>query len=281
MEERLGHFDKKYRIKARKIEMGKDVTFGDNFNVNIHGTLKIGDRCRFGDNVEIKGNNITFGSDLFCSGGLRVGGGGRHNPTSNLTIGDRCTIHNNFINVCKSVVIGNDVGLSPDVAILTHGYWLSVLEGYPAKFEGVAIDRGSIIGYRSLIMMGVYISHNVVVGANSVVTKDLKANRIYAGNPAKFVRDIVPVPVAEREGMVADIITQYTPIARFNGIKTDVIFEYPDIYFSGCRFNFNQLTVRGEENEETDDFRDYLRKWGLRFYTKRPFKSKDVKEFEI
>jgi len=65
----------------------------------------------------IRGNNIKFGEHLFHSSGLRIGGGGRQHPDADFEIGDRCTIHNNFINVCEPVVIGDDVGLSQDVAI--------------------------------------------------------------------------------------------------------------------------------------------------------------------
>jgi len=276
MEERHGHLDKKIYIKAKKIEIGKKVIFGNNTDIRINGDLNIGDRTHFGDNIHIRGNNITFGEDVFCSGGLRIGGGGRNNPTADFNIGDRCTIHNNFINICKRVSIGNDVGLSPDVAILTHGYWLSVLEGYPAKFEEVLIGNKVIVGYRSLIMMGVQIGYGAVVGANSVVTKNLRPKSIYAGNPARFIREVIPLTGIKRIERLKYIIKEYEPIAQFHGIEPDIELVYPQIYFAGCEFNVETFMVYGEENEETDDFRDYLRKWGLRFYTDRPFKIKKV-----
>ena len=216
---------------------------------------------------------MEIGCDLYHSQGLRVGGGGRQHPNANLKIGDRCTIHNNFINVCEEVRIGNDVGLSPEVSVLTHGYWLSVLEGYPARFAPVAICDGAIIGYRSLIMMGVTIGERAVIGAQSVVTKDVEPNSIYAGSPAKFIRKITPPTDEEKRALVTHILKQYRSMAAYHSISPVILVDYPIIQVNNCRFNVETLTFEGEEDEETDDFRDYARKWGLRFYSKRPFKS--------
>lgn len=268
--------EKNVFIKAKTITLGNDVSFGNDIDIDIKGDFVLGDRSSIGNDTEIRGNNIIIGCDLFNSHGLRIGGGGRQHPNANLTIGDRCTIHNNFINVCEGVIIGNDVGLSPDVAILTHGYWLSVLEGFPAKFSGVTIGDGAIIGYRSLIMMGVNIGKMCVIGANSVVTKDTKPRHIYAGNPAKLIRRVTRADEFDdnrKKSMLDHIIKEYKKIAEFHGIKPNIRIDYPVVIVNGCVFNVENLEFDGKEDEETDDFRDYVRKWGLRFYSKRPFKS--------
>lgn len=265
--------DKNIEIKAAKITLGKDVTFGDNIKINLRGVFSIGDRSRLGDNVLIQGNNVTIGKDLYHSEGLQIGGGGIYHPNANCVIGDRCTIHNNFINIAEPVILGNDVGLSPEVSIFTHGFWLSVLNGFPAKFAGVHINDGSIIGYRSLILMGVTIGKNVVLGAQSVVTKDLKDNCIYAGNPAKFIREIKPLKKEERVIKLNQIIAEYQKIAIYHKIHPSIRVDYPIVVVNNCQFNVETLTFNGDEDTETDDFRDYVRKWGLRFYSSRPFKS--------
>ena len=260
-------------IKADDIEIGENVSFGNNIDINIRGKFSIGDRSRLGDDVNIRGNNITIGKDLFHSRGLRIGGGGIFHPNANLKIGDRCTIHNNLINICEEVIIGNDVGLSPEVSIITHGYWLSVLEGFPAKFAGVKINNGVIVGYRSVILMGVTIGKNAVVGACSVVTRDIEENSIYAGNPAKFIRKIKPIDKKSKISKVNHILSEYKKIAKYHGIDPIIKFEYPIIIVNNCEFDVEKLRFTGEEDIETDDFRDYVRKWGLRFYSKRSFKS--------
>ena len=265
--------DKNVYISAKKIEIGEDTTFVSNIDIRIKGTFSIGDRSRLGTDVVIRGNNVKLGDDLFHSYGLRIGGGGAMHPSANITIGNRCTIHNNFLNACEPITIGNDVGLSEDVAIITHGYWLSVLEGQPAKFSGVTIHNGVIVGYRTIIMMGVTIGKNVVIGASSVVTKDLEENSIYAGNPAKFIRKLRPIPKNERSQKVKDVLAEYKKISDYHGINPKIKLDYPKIYVNNCVFDVETLECEGEEDRETDDFRDYIRKWGFRYYTKRPFRS--------
>ena len=260
-----------YNIQAASIEIGEGVTFGKDVRVSIKGNFSIGDYSHLGS-CEIYGNNVSFGKHLYCSGGLRVGGGGRNHPNANLTIGDRCTIHNNFLNVCEPIVIGNDVGLSPEVSILTHGYWLSVLEGYPAKFAGVKIGNGVIVGYRSLIMMGVEICDETVIGAQSVVSKTILNKGVYAGNPAKFIREIKPLTQEEKIQKIVHILDEWCSVAEYHNITPFITFDYPWIQVYEFRVNVETFEYEGEETEVTDDFRDYIRKWGIRIYTKRPFK---------
>ena len=266
--------EKNIKITAKAIDIGYNVQFGNNISVMVKGVFKIGDYSRLGENCDIKGNNVIFGQHLFNSSGLRIGGGGRQHPNANFTIGDRCTIHNNFINVCEPVYIGSDVGLSPDVSILTHGYWLSVLDGNPATFAGVMIGNGVIVGYRSLIMMGVNIGDEIVIGANSVVTKNLTEKGIYVGSPAKKIKDIIPLTKPERIEILNKIIGEYLKVAEYHDITVTICTErYPWVNIEDFRFNVETFEYEGTETKESDDLRDYLRKWGIRIYTQRPFKS--------
>ena len=200
---------KNVKIEADRIEIGDGCHFGENINVKIRGTFSLGSYSRLGNNVSIKGNNVSIGEHFFHTQGLVAGGGGSHNSTANLVIGNRCTFHNNFLNLCKPVTIGNDVGFSHDVSVITHGYWQSVLEGYPAKFSAVDIGNGVIIGYRTLIMMGIQIADNCVVGGQSVVSKNLLEKGVYAGSPARKISDIVPLSEDEKVEKVNDIIDEY------------------------------------------------------------------------
>jgi acetyltransferase-like isoleucine patch superfamily enzyme len=177
-------------IDAGDIEIGENVTFGNNISIILKGKFRIGSYSHLGNDVHIRGNNVIIGKHFYHSSGLRVGGGGHQNPDANLFIGDRCTIHNNVININSPIYIGDDVGLSPEVSLQTHGYWLSVLEGFPASFAGIKIGNGVIIGYRSLVLMGVEIADKVVIGAQSVVAKSVDKIGVYAGNPAKKIRYI-------------------------------------------------------------------------------------------
>ena len=265
--------DGNIRISVDSIKIGEGVTLGGNISIELRGGLEIGDYSHIGDDVHIRGNNVKIGKHFYHSKGLRVGGGGHNGPNANLTIGDRCTMHNNFINICEPVTIGDDVGLSEEVSIITHGYWQSVLEGYPAKFEGVTIRDGVIVGYRSTILMGVTIGENCVIGANSNVTNRLIPRGIYGGNPAKFIKCIWSPTRKEQRKKAAEIITKYMDVAEYHNFHPDIYLDFP--YAEVDDFTVNLLTFEyeGEETEITDHFRDYIRKWGIRIYTERPFKS--------
>ena len=260
-------------ITAQKINIGTCVEFGKNISIHAKADFQIGDYSRLGNNTTIRGNNIIFGQHLFNSSGLNIGGGGRQHPNANFKIGDRCTIHNNLINVCEPVIIGDDVGLSPDVSILTHGYWLSVLEGFPAKFSGVTIGNGVIVGYRSIIMMGVSIADHSVIGASSVVTKSIPKKGIYAGSPARFLKDIIPMSPKDRILKLEEIINNYLPIASYHGLTPNIEIDYPMVHVNDFSFNVETFEYCGNESVESDDLRDYIRKWGIRIYTPRGFKS--------
>ena len=264
---------KNIKIVANSIEIGKNVHLGNNISIALKGSFSVDDFSHLGNDIHIRGNNIAFGKHLFHSSGLRIGGGGRQHPDANFKIGDRCSIHNNFINACEPVEIGHDVGLSPDTSFLTHGYWLSVLEGYPASFSGIKIGNGVIIGYRSLIMMGVEIVDQSVIGAQSIVTKSITKKGVYAGSPAKFIKEITPLNPEQKLEMLEKIIENYLPIAKYHNINPQIKIDFPFVYFNDFKINAETFEYWGEEDISTDDFRDYIRKWGIRIYTERPFVS--------
>ncbi|OFY18571.1 MAG: hypothetical protein A2W98_04890 [Bacteroidetes bacterium GWF2_33_38] len=267
--------NKNIRIVAEKLEIGENVNFGNNINISVKGLFSIGDRGYLGSNIEMRGNNIKIGTDFYCSSGLRVGGGGRQHPNANLTVGDRCTFCNNdFINVCEPVEVGNDVALSEDVSLITHGFWLNVLEGYPAKFAGIKIGNGVVVGYRTTLMMGVEIADKIVVGANSTVTKNLIEHGVYAGNPARFIKKIIPLNLGEKIEKTKHIVEEYLKIANYHELSPVININYPIVSVNNKFFvNFETLDFWGEEGVETDDFRDYIRKWGIRIFTKRSLVS--------
>jgi acetyltransferase-like isoleucine patch superfamily enzyme len=266
--------DKGIFIKADQINIGENVSLGNNLTVRAHGKFTLGNYSKLGDNTLIEGNNIIIGEHFYGSGGMNVGAGGQQHPNANLIIGDRCVIHNNVINICESVEIGNDVGFSGRVEIVTHGFWLSVLEGHPARFEGVKINNGVILGFSSTILMGVEIADNVTLGAHSLVTKNLeRSNSIYAGAPARYIRTLQPLSEDERVKKLEKIIEEYLVVAKYQNINPSLALKYPFIEVNDFRINVENFEYEGPEDNETDNFRDFFRRWGIRIYTKRPFST--------
>lgn len=90
---------------------------------------------------------------------------------------------------CWLIEIGDNVTLAPRVHILCHDASTVQWLGY-AKIGKVKIGNNVFIGAESVVLPNVTIGDNVIIGANSTVTRDVEANSIYAGNPAKKISSI-------------------------------------------------------------------------------------------
>lgn len=99
-------------------------------------------------------------------------------------IGDNCKIRP-FVFIPTGVTIEDDVFVGPNVAFTndkypkTKGEW----ELLPIK-----VKRGASIGANSVIIAGVTIGEDALVGAGSVVTNDVPDSAVVAGNPARIIR---------------------------------------------------------------------------------------------
>lgn len=259
-------------IEASNIVIGKNVSFGKDVSIKVRGEFSVGDDSRIGDRFTAVGENIRIGKHFYNgptdSRGMVIGGGSANFPYANLTIGDRCTCHTGHINLSRPVIIGNDVGLSHDVDIITHGFWASVLDGYPYAFDGVTLGNNVIVGWKTVIMTGVSVADDVVIGAHSTVVKDLRQSRaIYAGSPAKFIRDVV-TPSEEKQVELLNIVCdEFRRLVSYYKQQPDKFeAEFPYIKLNNMVFNTKTLTCEGEHDIITDAFRDFSRRYGLRFY---------------
>ena len=103
-----------------------------------------------------------------------------------VVIGNNCKIHSTaFIDRMGTVVIGDGVTITRDAIILSHDA-SAAITGRPSSRTTV-IRPGAFIGIRSIILDGVTIGLNAVVGAGSVVTKDIPDGEVWAGNPARRI----------------------------------------------------------------------------------------------
>ena len=95
---------------------------------------------------------------------------------------------NVFINTARSVDIGNEVGLGTATKIYTHGAYLSFLNGFPVDFGSISIgNRVWLPG--AIVLPGVTIGSDTVVGVGSVVTTDLPSGCMAFGIPARVYRE--------------------------------------------------------------------------------------------
>jgi maltose O-acetyltransferase len=98
------------------------------------------------------------------------------------------------------IEIGDECDISFDVVILAHDAAPRVGIGY-SRIGRVCLERGSRIGCGTLIMPGVTIGEGSMVGAFSVVTRDVPSGVLMAGNPAKPVASMEDYLAKEREKM--------------------------------------------------------------------------------
>lgn len=87
---------------------------------------------------------------------------------------------------------GNNVTISTDVTFITHDNSASkILENASDVFGKIFVDDNSFIGNRAIIMPGVTLGKNTIIGAGSVVTKSFpQGNVVIAGNPAKMISTV-------------------------------------------------------------------------------------------
>ena len=110
-----------------------------------------------------------------------------------LKIGADCWIGRDFTlegNGC--VCIGDNCDLAPNVVCVTGSHIIGnknrrAGEGFNGKIQ---IGNGAWIGTRTLIMPNIEVEDSVVIGAGSNVTKNLKSDGVYVGNPAKRIRNL-------------------------------------------------------------------------------------------
>ena len=152
-----------------------DVKLGANVRlskfINLYG-CQIGDDTKIGAFVEIQ---------------------------KNATVGRRCKISSHTF-ICEGVVIEDNVFIGHGVMFTNDAYpRATTLDGdlqteADWKVQPTVIRRGASIGSGATILCNLSVGENAIVGAGSVVTRDVPPNVIVAGNPARILRAIQPNP---------------------------------------------------------------------------------------
>jgi acetyltransferase-like isoleucine patch superfamily enzyme len=145
------------------VKLGKDVKLSK--FINLYG-CEVGDRTKIGAFVEVQ-KNAKIGKDCKIS--------------SHSFICEGVTVEDNVF-IGHSVTFINDTyprATTGDGQLQTEQDW---------KVETTIVKQGASIGSGSTILSKVVIGENAIVGAGSVVTKDVPANTIVAGNPARVLR---------------------------------------------------------------------------------------------
>jgi acetyltransferase-like isoleucine patch superfamily enzyme len=265
-------------ITAKELIIGNNVKFGKDIKIHIRGKFQIGDNSIIGDRFTANAEELIIG-EYFYNGptdsrGMTIGGGGSNFPFAKLHIGDRMVCHTGHINLASPVTIGNDVGLSHDVDLITHGFWYSILDGYPRVFKEINIGNNVIVGWKTVIMSGVDIADNTVIGSHSTVTKSLlESKAIYAGSPAKLIKHINEPTREEKLQMMRGLISDFKDLMSYYEVPDFTInADYPYLYVNQLQINVDDFSYNGEHDVVTDAFRDFARRYGIRIYVPHGFK---------
>jgi acetyltransferase-like isoleucine patch superfamily enzyme len=154
-----------YNCIADDVKLGANVRLSK--FVNLYG-CEIGDETKIGAFVEIQ---------------------------KNASVGKRCKISSHSF-ICEGVVIEDNVFIGHGVMFINDSYpRATTLEGELQtetdwKVERTVIKKGASIGSGATILSNTNIGENAIVGAGSVVTRDVPPNAIVTGNPARILRYI-------------------------------------------------------------------------------------------
>lgn len=113
-----------------------------------------------------------------------------------IKIGDGCGISNSAIVAIKKIIIGEHVYIGGSCKIYDHDFHSVDLKERLAvpdpgiKSAAIEIKRGAFIGACTIILKGVTIGEESVVGAGSVVTKSIPDYEVWGGNPAKYIKSL-------------------------------------------------------------------------------------------
>ena len=157
-----------YACVAPDVKLGKNVTLAK--FINLYG-CEIGDNTKIGAFVEIQ---------------------------KNARVGKNCKISSHTF-VCEGVTIEDDVFIGHGVTFINDTYPRATTVGGELqtesdwKVETTVVKKGASIGSGATILSKVTVGENTIVGAGSVVTRDVPANTVVAGNPARRLRSIPAV----------------------------------------------------------------------------------------
>jgi acetyltransferase-like isoleucine patch superfamily enzyme len=151
------------KIIAPDVKLGQGVKIYD--FVNLYG-CEIGDHTQIGTFVEIQ---------------------------KGVKVGKNCKIQSHTF-ICEGVTIENDVFISHNVTFINDRFPRATTPDGQLQTAAdwacvpTVVKRGASIGSSATLLCGITVGENAIVGAGSVVTKDVPANTVVAGNPARVIR---------------------------------------------------------------------------------------------
>ncbi len=142
--------------------------------------------------INIGINSKLISSSKFYGQGIQPVSLYTLNENSRIDIGNNCTLNGTSLRCVSNISIGNDCVFAPDVKLIDHDHPLSIHERHSTNYISaqITIEDNVWVGYNVVILKGVKIGKNSIIGAGSVVAKDIPENCVAAGIPAKVIKKI-------------------------------------------------------------------------------------------
>ena len=122
----------------------------------------------------IIGNNCNIGEGVYIG--------------PNVVIGNNCKIQNHSL-IYDGVTIEDEVFIGPNV-VTTNDNFPRATGDWAHRFRKTLIKKGASVCANTTVVCGIVVGNNTMIGAGSVVTKDIKDNYLAYGNPARHVRKL-------------------------------------------------------------------------------------------
>lgn len=172
------HFSFWMRVRCflRHVKLGKRCIFYGMtyFQRAVGARITIGDNCQFRSNPH--SNKIGINHQCIVA---------TMSPGAEIFIGSNCGFSGTTITAFSSIRIGNNVRCGGNT-IISDSDWHHD-DPRSGGSKPIVIEDNVWIGYNATIWKGVTIGKNTVIGANSIVTNDIPANVIAAGNPCRVI----------------------------------------------------------------------------------------------
>jgi len=175
------------RLRSKGVQVGHGLNVYGWVNLSIHPTSTV----FLGNEIRLNSSFARNAVGAYQKLGLQI------NAQAHLEIGDRVGISNTTIVCAKQIVIEADVMIGGGCALYDTDFHLLDPERRHQKPQDeraatapIIIGKNSFIGGHSIILKGVTIGEGAIIGAGSVVTRNVPSYEIWAGNPIRHIRSL-------------------------------------------------------------------------------------------
>ncbi len=180
----LNHFFNKLFLKIFGVTYGANLEINGRIFIRNKGKISLGNDVKInsGMNFNPIGCETTTRLIAYQGGEIKIG--------DNVGISNSIFISRSQIQIEDNVLIGNGCKFWD-----TDFHSLNIIDRYSndetdIRSSPIRIKKNAFIGGCAILLKGVTIGENSIIGAGSVVTKNVPNNQIWAGNPAKFIKNI-------------------------------------------------------------------------------------------